>query len=228
MAYINGNQLNIFPISNRTSKPYDNWLTEFNLSSIINQLVGNQTGFVITETVRANDPIEFNIGGYYFKVAQASYIKSAVDEKTDSGSSLSSFVTFEEDGSGYYTASIKVSKDTDNPILLGSDDLTDIPTILFDTKTLKLFNSNYQVPSESRLSLIILNDLTVKGKLDAAALHALSLDDGELPEHPLNSIDDGNLANPESISTLIINDGNFRYPESLKGTGDINDGNITK
>lgn len=233
MAYINGNQLNIFPISNRTSKPYDNWLTEFNLSSIINQLVGNQNGFVITEKVTANAPIEFNIGGYYFKVAQASYIKSAADNDPKANfNSPSSFVDFKNEG-GYYTASIKISKaddgaDNPNPVLLGSDNSTDISTILFDTKTLKLFNSNYQVPSESRLSLIILNDLTVKGKLDAAALHALSLDDGELPEPSLNSIDDGNLANPESISTLIINDGNLRYPESLKGTGDINDGNITK
>lgn len=224
MAYINGNQLNIFPISNRTSKPYDNWLTEFNLSSIINQLIGND-GFVITEKVTADNPIEFNIGGYYFKVNPASSIKDAVDQGTTSGSS---FITFEKDGNSYYTASIKVSKNADNPILLGSDDSTEVSGESFVTKTLKLFNSNYQVASESRLSLITLNNLTVKGTLDADALRGLSLDDGELSEVSVNSIDDGNLANSESISIFTINDGNLRYPESLKGTGDIDGGKITK
>lgn len=232
MAYINGDQLNIFPVSNRTAKPYDNWLTEFNLSSIINQLVGNQNGFVITENVSADAPIEFNIGGYYFRVAKARLIKEAVDQKKSVGSS---FVTFEKDGDGYYIASIKISKNTDNPTLLGSDSSVDISGDSFDTKILKLFKSDYQVPSESRLSLIVLNNLVVEnlkvtGTLDAEALRALSLDDGVLPDpsSQLKSVDDGNLANPESIGKLIVNDGNLSSPESLGGTGNIDDGSFAK
>ena len=237
MAYINGNQLNIFPVSNRTAKPYDNWLTEFNLSSIINQLVGNQDGFVITETVSADAPIEFNIGGYYFKVSSVSLIKEAVDNKNSIGSS---FVTFEKDENGYYTASIKISKNTDNPTLLGSDS-SDSSGDSFDTKTLKLFDASYKVPPESRLSLIVLNNLTVKGQavvenlkvtgtLDAEALRALSLDDGVLPDpsSQLKSVDDGNLANPESIGKLIVNDGDLSSPGSLGGTGNIDDGSLAK
>lgn len=242
MAYINGNQLNIFPVSNRTAKPYDNWLTEFNLSSIINQLVGNQDGFVITETVSADAPIEFNIGGYYFKVSSVSLIKEAVDNKNSIGSS---FVTFEKDKDGYYAASIKISKNTDNPTLLGSDSSSDSSVDSsgdsVDTKTLKLFSSDYQVPPKSRLSLIVLNNLTVKGQavvenlkvtgtLDAEALRALSLDDGVLPDpsSQLKSVDDGNLANPESIGKLIVNDGDLSSPGSLGGTGNIDDGSLAK
>lgn len=194
MAYINGDQLNIFPVSNRSSKSFDNWLTEFNLSSIINQLVGNQTGFVITEKVTANTPIEFNIGGYYFKVNPASSIKGAVDQNTNSGSS---FVTFEKDERGYYTASIKISKNADNPILLGSDDSTEVSGGSFNTKTLRLFKSDYQVPFESRLSLIVLQnltaqkldvngDVTIKGKLNAKAKEAIWATNA-------SNIDDGNL-----------------------------------
>ena len=234
MAYINGNQLNIFPVSNRTAKPYDNWLTEFNLSSIINQLVGNQNGFVITENVSADAPIEFNIGGYYFRVAQASYIRSAADGSSSGNfNNPSSFVDFKKEG-GYYKATIKVSTDADNPTLMGSDNPSD-NQVESKSLTLNLFNSSYQVPPESRLSLIVLNNLVVEnlkvtGTLDAEALRALSLDDGVLPDpsSQLKSVDDGNLANPESIGKLIVNDGNLNSPESLGGTGNINDGSLAK
>lgn len=233
MAYINGNQLNIFPVSNRTAKPYDNWLTEFNLSSIINQLVGNQNGFVITENVSADAPIEFNIGGYYFRVAKARLIKEAVSQT--SVTDPSSFVEFALGRDGYYNATIRVStENAANPILLGSDDPND-NQVGGKSLTLNLFNSSYQVPPESRLSLIVLNNLVVEnlkvtGTLDAEALRALSLDDGVLPDpsSQLKSVDDGNLANPESIGKLIVNDGNLNSLESLGGTGNINDGSLAK
>lgn len=232
MAYINGNQLNIFPVSNRTAKPYDNWLTEFNLSSIINQLVGNQNGFVITENVSADAPIEFNIGGYYFRVAKARLIKEAVSQT--SVTDPSSFVEFALGRDGYYNATIRVSTDTNNPTLLGSDNSSD-NQVGGESLTLNLFNSSCQVPPESRLSLMVLNNLVVEnlkvtGTLDAEALRALSLDDGVLPDpsSQLKSVDDGNLANPESIGKLIVNDGNLNSPESLGGTGNINDGSLAK
>lgn len=58
MAYIDGSELRIFPASNRSAENQsnNNWLTEFNLSSIVNQLIAGTDiqGFVVTE----GDPIE--------------------------------------------------------------------------------------------------------------------------------------------------------------------------
>lgn len=229
MAYINGNQLNIFPVSNRTAKPYDNWLTEFNLSSIINQLVGNQNGFVITEEVSADAPIEFNIGGYYFRVAQASYIQSAADENSnDTLSNPSSFVDFKKEG-GYYKATIKVSTDANNPTLMGSDESN--IQVGGRELDLNLFDASYKVPDSSRLSLIVLQNLTVKGRLTAEASRALNIDDGLLLESTvpkLTAVDDGNLARLESVGKTVVNDGNFAQAPSLRGTADINDGKVKK
>lgn len=239
MAYINGDQLNIFPVSNRTAQPYDNWLTEFNLSSIINQLVGNQNGFVITEEVRANDPIEFNIGGYYFRVAQASLIRNAADGNSNGNSNKnSSFVDFKKED-GYYKATITVSKDASNPTLMGSDKSNTQSD--GNNLTLNLFDADYKVPDTSRLSLIVLQnltvksiaveDLTVKGKLIANVSNALNIDDGVLPESTvpkLTAVDDGNLARLGSIGKTVVNDGNFAQASSLQGTADINDGKVKK
>ena len=244
MAYINGDQLNIFPVSNRTAKPYDNWLTEFNLSSIINQLVGNQNGFVITENVSAGAPIEFNIGGYYFRVAQASYIRSAVDGNSNGNfNSPSSFVEFRKEG-GYYKAVIRVSTNANNPTLMGSDE----SNIQAGGRELdlNLFDTSYKVPDSSRLSLIVLQNLTVKGTLAAKASSAYQadqaayadrastardIDDGLLPESTvpeLTAVDDGNLARLESVGKAVVNDGNFAQASSLQGTANINDGNVKK
>lgn len=103
MAYINGSDLRIFPASNRSAENQanNNWLTEFNLSSIVNQLiVGTDIqGFVITEGTtpsgilpkgaradnkiiindEVNQSLDFNIAGYYFQVASVSNLVKIVD-----------------------------------------------------------------------------------------------------------------------------------------------------
>lgn len=103
MAYIDGSNLRIFPASNRSAdgQQNNNWLTEFNLSSIVNQLVTGTDiqGFVITEGVtpsgilpkgarvdnkitindEVNQSLEFNIAGYYFQVASISNLVKIVD-----------------------------------------------------------------------------------------------------------------------------------------------------
>lgn len=67
MAHINGSNLRIFPASNRSAadQQNNNWLTEFNLSSIVNQLISGTDikGFVITAgdsestiSLRAGEP----------------------------------------------------------------------------------------------------------------------------------------------------------------------------
>lgn len=103
MAYINGSDLRIFPASNRSAENQtnNNWLTEFNLSSIVNQLIAGTDiqGFVITEGAipsgilpkgaradnkiiindEVNQSLEFNIAGYYFQVASVSNLVKIVD-----------------------------------------------------------------------------------------------------------------------------------------------------
>lgn len=68
MGYINSNNIIVFPSSNRTNgNNYGtNWLTEYNLSNIINQLLGEK-GFVISDSTDG-DSFKFNIQGYYIEI----------------------------------------------------------------------------------------------------------------------------------------------------------------
>ena len=117
MAYINGSNLRIFPASNRSAvdQSNNNWLTEFNLSSIVNQLIAgtNIKGFVITEGVTpsgilpkgaradneiivkegVNQSLEFNIAGYYFQVANIDDLVKILNG-TKSAATPTSYLTF--------------------------------------------------------------------------------------------------------------------------------------
>lgn len=77
------NKIRIFPSSNRdvrTGRYGDNFVTEYNLSSLINKLLipeingaGTSTGFVIStstggKTNKYNASAEFNIRGYFIRV----------------------------------------------------------------------------------------------------------------------------------------------------------------
>lgn len=115
MAYIDGSNLRIFPASNRSAENQsnNNWLTEFNLSSIVNQLIAGTDiqGFVITEGTasleilpkgaRADNEIiieegaslEFNIAGYYFQVANIDDLVKILNEKK-SAKTPTSYLTF--------------------------------------------------------------------------------------------------------------------------------------
>lgn len=118
MAYIEGSQLRIFPASNRsaTDQSNNNWLTEFNLSSLVNQLIAGTDikGFVITEgkasseilpkgaradneiTVNETDnqSLEFNIAGYYFQVASVYDLVTAFDRESNAATNPTSYLTF--------------------------------------------------------------------------------------------------------------------------------------
>lgn len=118
MAYINGSELRIFPASNRLaeSQSNNNWLTEFNLSSIVNQLIAGTDiqGFVVTEGTAsseilpkgaradneisvgegANQSLEFNIAGYYFQVASVYNLVTVVDGGSNAATNPTSYLTF--------------------------------------------------------------------------------------------------------------------------------------
>ncbi len=117
MAYINGSNLRIFPASNRSAENQsnNNWLTEFNLSSLVNQLIAGTDirGFVITEGIApsgilpkntgadneiiikdgVNQSLEFNIAGYYFQVANIDDLVKILNG-TESAATPTSYLTF--------------------------------------------------------------------------------------------------------------------------------------
>ena len=67
MAQLEASNVRIFPISNRTVNTGNNFATEYNIASIINQLTGS-VGFVITEEYVSGKEFSFNIAGYCFTV----------------------------------------------------------------------------------------------------------------------------------------------------------------
>lgn len=67
MAQLEASKVRIFPISSRTVNTGNNFATEYNIASIINQLTGS-VGFVITEEYKAGEEFSFNIAGYCFTV----------------------------------------------------------------------------------------------------------------------------------------------------------------
>lgn len=117
MAHINGSNLRIFPASNRSAvdQSNNNWLTEFNLSSIVNQLIAGTDiqGFVITEGTASSEilpkgaradneiiindgvsqSLEFNIAGYYFQVTNINDLVEILNG-TKSAATPTSYLTF--------------------------------------------------------------------------------------------------------------------------------------
>ncbi len=117
MAYVSGNELRIFPASNRSvsDQQNNNWLTEFNISSLVNQFIAgtDKNGFVITqgkplsETLSAgaaadnelpltNQSLEFNIAGYYFQVISVGNLVNLLDGNSPYTEplALTSYLTF--------------------------------------------------------------------------------------------------------------------------------------
>lgn len=106
MSNIKSNSIRIFPSSNRgvnTSKFGNNFVTEYNLSSIVNKLLApGVDGFLISTKTEDEGSeeysgvAEFNIGGYFVSVSswydiiQAATSSSEVDTNDD----YQNFVTF--------------------------------------------------------------------------------------------------------------------------------------
>lgn len=95
--------IRIFPSSKRatTSGHYgDNFVTEYNLSSIINKLLyqtgastNSQKGFLIT-TNPNDDNIEFNIGGYFVTAPKSAIINAVNNNSSGGDTDYQNFVTF--------------------------------------------------------------------------------------------------------------------------------------
>lgn len=96
MAQLNAGDVRIFPISNRTANTGNNFATEYNIASIINQLTGSD-GFVITETFDVNKEFSFNIAGYCFTI-EAEALDTVLKNVPDSATNLYAYISFSNTG----------------------------------------------------------------------------------------------------------------------------------
>lgn len=221
MSYINGKNLHIFPSSSRTAQPEDNWLSEYNLSSIINQFLDSGSngcsGFVISSTAKSGQPFEFNIAGYYFKVDDLQNIIDAAKEDADSPSS---FVAFSVE-SGAYRATIYLSGDNP-PKLLGADDSSKVASgnIQYSLVLFKSADSGYEIPPTSRLSVVGLTSLSGQGA-------QIAVKGGEITSCTIEAADDGN-GNSFKIENGKLTNLNFNFrDEDEKNQIKIENGKLT-
>lgn len=172
MSYISGNKLHIFPSSGRTANSgEDNWLSEYNLSSIVNQFIdgGRKSSFVISRTTGAGKPIEFNIAGYYIRVDDAQDIVTYAGDSNFSAAEgsidgASSFVTFAKGGSSYYatlyfTGGKLNGKDFWASAEDGSSKDAWASADADESVSLLLFDESYNIPATSRISVVGLTSL---------------------------------------------------------------------
>lgn len=118
--FLYNNKIRIFPSSNRdvnTDRYGDNFVTEYNLSSLINKLIDTSAqGFVISTSTKKlvtdtthTAPAEFNIAGYFIHVDEWETIIDSTER--DNLNNSQTFVNFtEDDNSTYIAARINIDK----------------------------------------------------------------------------------------------------------------------
>lgn len=117
MADSYNNRIRIFPSSNRdvsTDRYGDNFVTEYNLSSLINKLIdASSSGFVISTTTGTNytAAAEFNIAGYFIHVDQwNTIIDSTEREKLNKSQTFVNFTDVTDGNNTYIAARIDIDK----------------------------------------------------------------------------------------------------------------------
>ena len=175
MSNVESNQIRIFPSSNRTAgNNGTNFLTEYNLSSIVNKLLmpyngANNNGFLITTSLNAandDEDIEFNIGGYFVSVTKSAIV-NAINNSSGETNTYQNFVSFNV-SDNLVNAAIRVNSSTQSTdpsyiCMLGSDNVTSDATIGEGNEiSLPILNvtgeaNNYQITSlysNSKLRLV--------------------------------------------------------------------------
>ncbi len=72
MAYISSSQIRVFPSVGRSNYDIESQLTnENNLSQIVRSLCRNRKSYVLSNQLASNEPFEFVIYGFYFKILNA-------------------------------------------------------------------------------------------------------------------------------------------------------------
>lgn len=192
--FLYNNKIRIFPSSNRdvkTDRYGDNFVTEYNLSSLINKLIDTGAqGFVISTSTKklATDtthtaPAEFNIAGYFIHVDEWETIIDAANEG-DKGNNLNTSQTFvnflkvTEGNNTYIAARIIIDKPegaSEAYWRLSGQDNTDSSTSTFpeDSTNMLTLKLLLNVGNEKNPNWIINPDAKLK-------FSNISIDDGRV------------------------------------------------
>ena len=68
MAFLNKNNIHVFPVTNKPSEKQSRLTTEYNITNIVNRLLDTKSFIITSGAVTAESALEFNIQGYYVKV----------------------------------------------------------------------------------------------------------------------------------------------------------------
>lgn len=75
MAYISSNKIRVFPSVGRSNYDIESQLTnENNISQIVRSLCRNRKSYVLSNSLTSNQPFEFVIYGFYFKILDATAV----------------------------------------------------------------------------------------------------------------------------------------------------------
>lgn len=72
MAFINKNNIHVFPVTNKPSEKQSRLTTEYNITNIVNRLLDTKSFVITSEVTSGESALEFNIQGYYVKVDKIS------------------------------------------------------------------------------------------------------------------------------------------------------------
>ena len=72
MAFIDKNNIHIFPVTNKPSEKQSRLTTEYNITNIVNRLLDTKSFVITSGAVTNKSALEFNIQGYYVKVDKIS------------------------------------------------------------------------------------------------------------------------------------------------------------
>lgn len=195
MGYIASNKIAVFPCGRRSDQndPAARLTTEFNLVSIINRLVDNDSFVVpfkrndgdVNSTTSPSTELIFNIAGYLFKttvgaVAEASGIGASDDTicayiavvNWPAGDSQMVKQYYQDLGAADNNATLPDTLDTNDGFIGVFFNKSSDQTPTGYTATLKLLTksgSTYTIPSES----------LIKFKT-GSGFHSVSIDDGDL------------------------------------------------
>lgn len=164
MIQLEASNVRIFPISNRKVNTGNNFATEYNIASIINQLTGS-VGFVITEEYVAGKEFSFNIAGYCFTV-KGGALDSLLKNVSGDATALYAYISFSNIESNIDIDYRKISGEdaavgTTNFVQFTTEE-TEVPqggsalTLLGRTKLLEtpLKYSDWKIPDTSRIKFI--------------------------------------------------------------------------
>lgn len=185
-------EIRIFPSSNRdvkTDRYGDNFVTEYNLSSLINKLIDTGAqGFVISTSTKklATDtthtaPAEFNIAGYFIHVDEwETIINPDKRNKLNNSQTFVNFKDIVEGNSTYIAARVNIDKPegaSEAYWRLSGQDNTDSSTSTFleDSTNMLTLKLLLNVGNEENPNWIINPDAKLK-------FSNISIDDGRVSE----------------------------------------------